>query len=94
MYYAKLFYAHVWEALIFIINVDQSIGQSSYYPSTEEEAPSKDSTLYETLGLSPGGQVYTNTEIGKYIYGGCFLCIRSIQAVRLIHCTYNAHVML
>ena len=35
-----------------------------------EEVPSEGPALYDTGGLSAGGQVYTNTEIGKYIYGG------------------------
>ena len=39
-------------------------------PASSEEAPSKGPSLYDAGGLSPGGQVYTNTEIGKYIYGG------------------------
>ena len=30
----------------------------------------EDSTPYEKAGLSPGGQIYTNTELGKYVYGG------------------------
>ena len=35
-----------------------------------EEAPSEGPGLFDTGGLSAGGQLYTNTEIGKYIYGG------------------------
>lgn len=35
-----------------------------------DSPPSEGPSLYDTGGISPGGQIYTNTEIGKYIYGG------------------------
>lgn len=35
-----------------------------------DSPPSKGPSLYDTGGISPGGQVYTSTEIGKYVYGG------------------------
>ena len=39
-------------------------------PTADGETPSSHgSSLYDTADLSPGGQVYTNTEIGKLFYG-------------------------
>ena len=35
-----------------------------------EEAEEATGTLYDVDGLSPGGQVYANTELGKYVYRG------------------------
>ena len=35
-----------------------------------EDVPSRGPSLFEKAGLSPGGQVYTNTELGQLFYGG------------------------
>ena len=45
---------------------EQATGEETH------ETASEDRGSYDTVGLSPGGQVYTNTEIGKFIYGGWF----------------------
>ena len=35
-----------------------------------DSPPSEGPPLYDTGGISPGGQVYTTTVIGKYVYEG------------------------
>ena len=35
-----------------------------------EENQEATGTPYDVDGLSPGGQVYANTELGKYVYRG------------------------
>ena len=53
----------------FIIHVEGPDMAEDTIP-TADEAPSKGPPMYDTAGISPGGQVYTNTEIGKLFYGG------------------------
>ena len=35
-----------------------------------EEAPSSDPSLFGKAGISAGGQIYTETQLGQYFYGG------------------------
>ena len=35
-----------------------------------EETPSREPSLFEKAGISPGGQIYTETELGQFFYGG------------------------
>ena len=35
-----------------------------------EETPSREPSLFDKAGISAGGQIYTDTELGQYFYGG------------------------
>ena len=39
-------------------------------PATETDGAPTRPSAYDTAGVSPGGQIYTNTEIGKLFYEG------------------------
>ena len=35
-----------------------------------EETPSREPSLFDKASVSAGGQIYTDTELGQYFYGG------------------------
>ena len=45
-----------------------------------EETPSRGPSLFEKAGVSAGGQLYTDTELGQWLYGG--------EAHRITTCIY------